>query len=436
MTGKAESFTKYGFNHTPINSTEGKYPTESFTTMVGSLQIDMNLLPKTLTEHKLNAGIGGLIGGLAYDSTRNLIDQATGQKFGSVIYNYAGYWAHYDGNASWSSTNTGMAANTRNYVIYNAYLDYDYNGVFGIKGGRYESSADFSSGYTQGFELYAKFSDLKLWWFSSYGRGFAYDEWVYDFYAPKTYTTSSGKIINLGIHAFKATYYHNGITAAPFIYFSPKTYTSPGIEIGYDTNPNFNGIGFRSQTTFIGLFSFFDKRVQDVYRYGNPTGKNGQTIMLKQRFDIDNYNVGGGIYINFKNANAQVGTYGNPIGIDFWTASAYDIGSSISDMMGEDALSGFLYAGGVHGRFLWGLLGRLTTSKRSDEQSLALNVGYDFEKNISIGLKLEYFNDITKAGYKVGCSGPSSTGACANLANQPKNISDRSHLMAFFRTKF
>ncbi|PAF50025.1 hypothetical protein BKH41_01125 [Helicobacter sp. 12S02232-10] len=430
MSGKAESFSKIGFNNTPINSTEGKYPTDSFVTVVGALQVDMNLLPKSTTSHRLTGGIGGMIGGLAYDSTRNLIDTATGQRFGSVIFNYIGYWAQYNGTAPWQSPdyNVGMTQNTRTYVIYNAYLDYDYEGVFGIKGGRYESGADFMSGFTEGFELYAKFSKFKLWWFSSYGRAFAYDEWLYDFYAPKTYTTPEGKTINLGIHAFKGTYRHNGFSVSPFIYFSPKTYTAPSIQFDYDTNPNFEGIGFRSQTTVIGLFAIFDPRVYDVNRYGNPTGKNGQTLLIKQRFDIDNYNIGGGIYKNFGNANAQVGTYGNPVGIDFWTASAYDIGASISDMMGEDALTGFIYGGGVHGDFRWGILGRLTTSKRSNEQSIAANIAYDFTRYVSAGLKLEYFNDLTKAGYKVGDTG--------RVPGQPQNISDRSHMMTFIRTKF
>lgn len=448
ISGKAESFSKFGFNHTPINSIEGKYPTESFVTMVGSLQLDMNLLPKSISEHSLSAGIGGLIGGLAYDSTRNLIDQATGQRYGSTIYNYVGYWAHYDGNAPWTkdkNPNEGMAENTRHYVLYNAYLNYDYDGIFGIKGGRYESSADFMSGFTQGFEVYAKLSEVKLWWFSSFGRAFAYDEWLYDFYAPKTYTEPSGKIVNLGIHVFKATWYHNGITIAPFIQFSPKTYTTPAIKVGYDSNPEFNGEGFRSQTTFIGLFSVWDKNVRSVYRYGSLTGVDGQTLMIKQRFDVNNYNIGGGIYKNFKNANAHMGTYGNAIGIDFWTASVYDIGSSISDMMGRDAFTGFLYGGGYYmlgnsknfgGKLNWGILGRLTTSDRSNEQSIAVNADYQFSSpfQLAVGIKLEYFRDLTKEGYKVGQS--DAVPLRSDGSKQPQDISDRSHMMAYVRYAF
>lgn len=448
ISGKAESFSKFGFNNTPINSTEGKYPTESFVTMVGALQLDMNLLPKSISEHSLTGGIGGLIGGLAYDSTRNLIDEATGKPFGSVAFNYIGYYAKYNGTADWQSPdyNIGMTQNTRHYVLYNAYLNYDYDGIFGIKGGRYESTADFHSGFTQGFEVYAKLSEVKLWWFSSYGRAFAYDEWLYDFYAPKTYTEPSGKVVNLGIHVFKATWYHNGITIAPFIQFSPKTYTTPAIEVGYDTNPEFDGEGFRSQTTIYGLFSVWDKNVRSGYRYGSPTGVDGQTLLIKQRFDINNYNIGGGIYKNFKNANAHMGTYGNPVGIDFWTASAYDIGASISDMMGKDAFTGFLYGGGYYmlghsknfgGKLNWGILGRLTTSDRSNEQSIAINADYQFSSpfQLAVGIKLEYFRDLTKYGYKVGISDPTAEGV-GDISHQPQDISDRSHMMAYVRYGF
>lgn len=424
VSGRAESFSKVGFNNTPIDSNKGKYPTESFVTMVGALQIDMEVLNSQ--DQSLRAGLGGMIGGLAYDSTRNLID-VNGEKFGSVGYNYIGYWGRYYGDAPWGG-NTGFSDNTRNYVLYNAYLDYEYSGIFGIKAGRYESEAEFHSSYTQGFQAYVKFSDFKLWWFSSYGRAFAYDQWLYDFYAPKVVVDSKGKSVNYGIHAFYATYSHKGLLVSPFLYFSPKTHIAPSLKLQYDTKPDFKGVGFRSKTTVYGLFPILDERVVGTNRYGNPAPKTAQTLIVKQHFDLDNYNVGGGLYINFGNANAHFGTYGNPVGIDFWAASAYDIGPSMSDMMGKNARTGFLYGGGKHGDFSWGMLGRITFSDRSDEQSIAVNVAYSFPNNIAAGLKLEYFNDITKAGYKVGES--------KQVPGQPKDISDRSHMMAFLRHNF
>lgn len=424
VSGRAESFSKVGFNNTSINSAKGKYPTESFVTMVGALQINMNLLNSQ--DQNLSAGLGGMIGGIAYDSTRNLADETTGKKNGSVAYNYIGYWGRYYGDAPWSG-DTGFSDNTRNYVLYDAYLDYDYRGMFGIKAGRYESEAEFHSSYTQGFQTYVKFSDFKLWWFSSYGRAFAYDQWLYDFYAPKV-KDSKGKSVNYGIHAFQASYSHEGLLISPFVYFSPETVVAPSIKVQYDTRPDFKGVGFRSKTTLYGLFPIIDDNLIGTYRYGNLVAKTAQTLIIKQHFDLDNYNIGGGIYINFGNANAHFGTYGNPVGFDFWTGSAYDIGPALSDMMTKDARTGFLYGGGKHGKFSWGILGRITFSERSDEQNIAVNVGYEFPYNISAGLKLEYFNDITKAGYKVGNYG--------QVPGQPEDISDRSHMMAFIRHSF
>ncbi|BDR27401.1 hypothetical protein HSHS1_01620 [Helicobacter suis HS1] len=70
------SFSRIGFNNAPINSDKGLYPTGSYVTTIGALQVDANLLPKSISAHKLSIGLGGEIGGLAYDSTRALIDQS------------------------------------------------------------------------------------------------------------------------------------------------------------------------------------------------------------------------------------------------------------------------------------------------------------------------------------------------------------------------
>ncbi len=94
------------------------------------------------------------------------------------------------------------ADHTRNYVIYNAYLRYNYKDIFQIRGGRYESPADYMSGYNQGLDMTLNLGNFKFWWFSSFGRGFAYNEWLYNFYSPKTYTLKNGQTINPGCMPF------------------------------------------------------------------------------------------------------------------------------------------------------------------------------------------------------------------------------------------
>lgn len=59
----------------------------------------------------------------------------------------------------------------------------------------------------------------------------------------------------------------------------------------------------------------------------------------------------------WKNANAYIGTTGNPLGIDFWTNSVYDIGQAISHVVTADAISGWVFGGGVHKSGCGGLYG-------------------------------------------------------------------------------
>ena len=233
---------------------------------------------------------------------------------------------------------------------------------------------------------------------------------------------------------------HNGLLLSVHAYTAPNRYTAPGFKIGFDTNPSFEGRGFRSQSTIIGLFPINAK---------NPIGRDGspiesdilfnidfskdhsnytQTLFVKQRFDINEYYFGAMIYKNWGNANAWIGSYGDPFGgVDIWTASIYDKGASLSDMIGRNALSGMLFVGRVHSGFQWNILGRLTTSPRSDEQSLALTLTQQIRENLSASIKLEYFSDTTKAGYTIGLD---PTPLARN------NVSDRSHIMTWITQKF
>lgn len=133
------------------------------------------------------------------------------------------------------------------------------------------------------------------------------------------------------------------------------------------------------------------------------------------------------MYKNFGNANELIGRYGNPLGsvVDVWTASAYDIGFALSDMLGRNALTGYLRAGASYGDFSWSILGRLTDSPRSAEQSLALLVNYKVRDDISVGGKLEGLMDTTKAGYSLN-----EHSLTANRTD------DRSHLFFYISHTF
>lgn len=431
--GWLEAFGKGGFNNQAIDADKGIYPTDSFLNVVGSLGFDGNLLPKDTENQSLKYGFNVTGGSMILDST------SKGFPLGpdSVNNEYVGNWAGYNQNLGPKD-----GTNRHLYVVNNAYLDYTYGDFdtspfsFQFKGGRYLSSAEYMSGYTQGFEaaMKFKFSDsqsLKLWWYSSYGRAFAFGQWLIDFYSPQGYMTSGGQFANYGIHAFKAIYSFGGLDITPYIYFSPGTYTAPAFRVEYDTNKGFDGTGFRSRTFANILLPIYgDDTWVGKYRWGSIVDKYTQSLLIQQQFDYNNYNFGLGVYKNFGHANARIGTTGNPWMIDFWTASSYDIGRSISDMIGKDAITPYLFVGGTHfaNKLWWQILGRWTDAERSQEHSVALNLKYQIDERLSIGGKIEYFSDTTKAGYKVGWANESgSNGNTAPQSGTPKNVADRSH---------
>lgn len=435
--GWLEAFGKGGFNNQAIDADKGVYPTDSFLNVVGSLGFDGNLLPKDTENQSLKYGFNVTGGSMILDST------SKGFPLGpdSVNNEYVGNWAGYNQNLGPKD-----GTNRHLYVVNNAYLDYTYGDFdtspfsFQFKGGRYLSSAEYMSGYTQGFEaaMKFKFSDsqsLKLWWYSSYGRAFAFGQWLIDFYSPQGYMTGadgkSGQFANYGIHAFKAIYSFGGLDITPYIYFSPGTYTAPAFRVEYDTNKGFDGTGFRSRTFANILLPIYgDDTWVGKYRWGSIVDKYTQSLLIQQQFDYNNYNFGLGLYKNFGHANARIGTTGNPWMIDFWTASSYDIGRSISDMIGKDAITPYLFVGGTHfaNKLWWQILGRWTDAERSQEHSVALNLKYQIDERLSIGGKIEYFSDTTKAGYKVGWANESgSNGNTAPQSGTPKNVADRSH---------
>ncbi|PAF42548.1 outer membrane family protein [Helicobacter sp. 11S03491-1] len=394
ISGEASTFSKFGFDTRKYNPNKGIYPTESYTTIMGELNAQLNLA------EGLDVAIGGMLNALVYDST-------IWQGDGPLGTNYIGYWAGHSGQTLQSP---------KFYMIHNAYIHYEYKDIFGIKAGRYETTGlDWFSAFNQGVEFYAKYNGIKIWGIFSDARASAYNDW---FWSYGRYYTEGKPLFAGGIN-----YSKNGLSISPYLYYIPKSLQAPGFNIAYDTNPDFQGNGFRSKTTIIALFPIYkntNANSRDTTVFSQLLGKNAQSIFIKQHFDINQYNFGIIFYKNFGNANGRIGIYGDPITYNIWTGSVYDSGPSLSNMIGKDALSGFLYFGSKIQNLKWKILGRLTDSPRSDEQSLALYLAYTFNPHLNAGIKLEYFRDTTHKGYEIG-NAP---------ALQKDNTSDRSHAMA------
>ena len=431
--GSVGTFTKAGFE------TGGAYPTESFTTLFGRIDTTYNFKAfidsSAIQALKIGVGIAG--NGLIYDSTAKdgLSNWGYSNSTGSGLNSaYVGAWY---GNGAVGGSDGGV----RNYILHNAYLDFQSD-YFNFKGGRYESSMDYFSGYTQGFNADIHFNvapndELKFWWFSSWGRAFAYSQWFLDFYAPKASTNKSGKTINTGIHSGGMDYVHNTISDnngakdgmsilfRPWTQFYASLFNATGGKLDYQQYfGNGYGVGLTIQGYALNVISKYNttKYNAEVTALNEKVDKlSGNLNVILKAYMFD-YNMRLGIYKNFGSANAHIGTYGNPLGIDQWTASVYDVGPSLNDITSRNAISVWLSGGGAHGfevgTFSWEILARYTQSPRSDEQSVALFLSQAFKNGFAIGLKLEWLRDTTKAGYTIRSN---------TTALTTKRTDDRSH---------
>ncbi|WP_199764582.1 outer membrane family protein [Helicobacter bizzozeronii] len=478
LSGELDLFSKVGFNNSPLNSKLGIYPTESFSSVTGNVYFNVGLLPKHVADHKLRFGIGGEVGGVIYDGTKLRIDHGhDDQRFGSVIYNFIGGWHGYFFNkywgASYAGTSQSASLHARPYVLDNAYLDYNYKDVFGFKLGRYTANIDLMSGSNQGWELYYKpTKNLKLWWWSSYGRGLAFNSWIYEFYAVVPYLKKDGQYINYGWHGTSATYDYKNLSTEFYYYFSPKTYNAPGIKLSYDTNKNFKQVGFRSQSLIMltvpiyysgwynpktGLYSIWD-----AASHGSAVGKYGVTLNLRQIFRWNRFTYIIGLYNTFGNSDAYLGAHTMPMGnntsyvndiygmvaYDFWDNTVYDGIADAATNANTTTIYGSV--GSVYKKFAWSIFGRVSNANkdfkghrgRSNEYSAALSLDYAFTRSLFFHVKVEYYGVQMHRGYLAGLPGLTAlpTFSCSpgntNCSVPKANYQDRSHLMANLTLKF
>ncbi len=424
-SGSVGTFSKFGFNGGTPNETSGFYPTESFTTLFGRIDTTYNFkaFMDTSAVQALKIGVGIAGNGLIWDTTATdgLGDWGFGnsRKGSGLNSAYVGAWY---GNGKVG----GKGGGVRNYILHNAYLDFQ-SSYFNLKGGRYESAMDYFSGYTQGFNADVHFpvaanDELKIWWFSSWGRAFAYSQWFLDFYGVKM---KDGK--NTGTHSGGIDYTHNtiatnnGVKDGMSILFRPWAQFYAGLFGAYGGKLDYQhyfGNGYGVGLTIQGYaLNVIGKNNYNALVRGEKVDKTSGNLNVILKAYIDDYNVRLGIYKNWGTAGAHIGTYGNPLGIDQWTASVYDIGPSLNDITSRNAFTAYLSGGGAHGNevgtFSWEILGRYTTAPRSNEASVALSLREAFNNGFALGLKLEWFSDTTKAGYL--------------SVTQAKRTDDRSH---------
>lgn len=400
LGGKVGSFSRIGFNNAPIDSAKGLYPTGSYVTAVGALQIDANLLPKSVSDHKLSIGIGGELGGLAYDSTKTLMDTSGIDKgYQPANWYYMGRWEGYLMDAPWTKQPYARyedSVHAKDYILYNAYLDYTYKDIFGIKLGRYKSSdALFLRGYNQGFELFFRLAHFKFEWFSTYGRGLANIQFIRDFYAPVSYAFADGRRVNYGMHAFSVTWKSKHYLLKPFIWFYPKNFNAPGLQ----ANADFSFSNWSVQTHVYAWFPIYSAALAKTYYRGSLIGTATASLLVRQRFDIKDYHLGWLVYKNFGNANAQLGWNGSPVPFDTTDDTPYE--DAYTNLYNANSVTIAATAGGKFKNFSWQLLGKLTYSPRANSQSLGLTCQYNLSKHIHLMVRINGYKVFMHRGYKV-----------------------------------
>ncbi len=499
------NFSKVGFNNSPINPVKGLYPTGTFVELTGKLETTLHL------GKGWSATVGGALGGMPYDSTRYdkyandiQVPQAWKNAAADCHDNSAGgfcipFWgsANQVGTYQYAMAHGGIAdprgigymfmgewnglfpnyypasaytpGQSRRYEIYKANIQYKSDRVWMVLG-RYDTTQvkdiDWFYQLSQGFYgLFKLTNKLSFQVFSSWGRGIADGQWMFPIYREKPW----------GEHKIGLIYQVNKhFSIHPHVWFSPEVFTAPEIKMYYDTNPEFNGRGFRSQTTFYGMYVYqwnnakYGRYAPARYNTWDPfldggkwrglQGPGGAIILIKERLDFNNYNVSFGIYDTIGNPNQNIGTYGNPVaidGVEQWTGGIYSLGfASINNITDADAFTAYAKVGAVYGKFDWELAERYTTAPRADGQALALYLDYQFGKHISAGIKLEWFLQVIRAGYNPGvgflsymgqplslntglfsaagfAQGPQNTGGIAHTVAQ-----DRSHLMTHISYSF
>lgn len=420
VSGTAETFTKWGLNNQALNIQKGIAPTESFTTLFSQLNINADL------GAGLEVGLGGAIGGLAFDSTANAPTTTNGGVGTPVQNSYFG--------VSWDKSSL------QNYMVQNAFVQYNSSNVY-LKLGRYEAGkvGTYFSGYNQGAEGYITFSAFKVWGFWSNRRAFAYNQWFNDFFRMHG---QDSKGHNRQTYAFGVDATLGGFSASLFTYFVPTKFTAPGMSLSYDTNPQFDGNGVRTIIKANAIFPQKNANFNTPVRNWGTIESSTASLLVDIKTEVDNFSFGAGIYKNFGNANALIGSWGSPLNalLDIWTANAYEQGAALNDIVSKNAFTGFGFMGATHGALDWQILARGTNSPRSAESSLALILAYKIREDISVGGKIEGFIDTTKAGYnpiagyyKVndGMGGIDNTGGLAQ-----KRTDDRSHIFFYIVHSF
>lgn len=390
--GGLEQYNKLAFATKETNT--NPLPSVSYGYMLGELTAGYKY-------KSFEVALGMVGAGLAYDSSNGL------------AFNYIGYYP------GWNLNQSPSADNASRLFIHNAYLKYSIENLE-ITAGRFAKDSDWVSAYVEGVDAIYSFSKkyhVRLFGMSTLalvGAG-----WLNNFAT----TYSSYGLINA-----EFGYTSEMLKAEIFGYFGASEYFAPGFDVTLFFGKREN-IAYTTKINMLFPFQFSGIETLGNYFFGDfgakTTGFTG-SILLRQDVDFfDKYKVAFAIYKNINNANARMGVFGNPIGIDVWDSSAYTTGSSLNASVAPDAFSLLLFTEarlGDMAKYLRGVTigldGRYTTAPSANEYSLKLSAGCDIVENLSVELTLNY--------YTMDMKDPAAWGS---ITNKGRYFVDRSYFL-------
>ncbi|RDU67678.1 hypothetical protein CQA53_01375 [Helicobacter didelphidarum] len=311
---------------------------------------------------------------------------------------------NYVGNYVWYNLEVATANTAHRTFVHNAHIKYE-NDMMSIKAGRFlQENDDWFNSYAEGINAVFKFANhyhIKLFGTSSLALvGYG---WLNDF--SRAYST-------YGIVNAEIGYENDFLKTALFAYYGYKEYIAPGLNLEL----YFGKQDFIAYTTKINaLFPIHSQSIESIGRYYFGGSVNGgsfnsspvgftSSILVRQDIDFfDTYKIALAVYKNIGNANARMGLFGNPIGIDVFDNSVYEHGTSLNASVAPDALSALIFTQAKYENLAKyvksisvGLDGRYTTSPSADEYSIKLNFNWGITKGLSLGLILNYYTHTIK----------------------------------------
>ncbi|MCI5787563.1 MAG: outer membrane family protein [Helicobacter trogontum] len=390
LHGGLEIFNKTAF------STKQALPNNSYGYALGQLSVGYKY-------NDFQIMVGAVAAGLTYDSTKGL------------AYNYVGAYPGY------LNDREANADNTRNIFVHNAYIHYQTDSI-NVKAGRFEQEDDdWFDSYAEGINAIFRFADhfhVKI--FGSSTVALVGNGWLTDF--STLYST-------YGIVNAEVGYNNEFLDTKAYVYYGAKEYVAPGFSISAEFG-NKESISYTTKLS--ALFPIHSQSIIDLDNYffssfKDPTGFTS-SILVRQDIDFyDTYKLALGIYKNIGNANARMGMFGNPIGIDIWDNSVYSTGASLNASVAPDALSVLLFTEARYENLAkyvqslsFGLNGRYTTAPSAIEYSLKFIVDWQIIDTVNLDLIANYYTHVMQ----------SDAWNESDIALTGRNILDRSYLMS------